>query len=223
MTNDKYTNETSESTRRTFLKVGGATAVGASLAATSLTSVSAQDGGDGLFNEENASEGLMYPSHFNASGLFTITSPPHDNKPKGADGLFEGLFTDYNMRQIRYIKPNTQNVPLFPQEEANIGQFEERLGFVVDNNFVQNGDVVFDGTPLAELNEKQLSNIRPTIFALSQNSELFQDSDNLVSVKFSPIPQNQEQRIFNKYKNQIFGGNNPFSPSQQGTTVSGGN
>lgn len=220
---DQQTDETAESTRRTFLKTGSLAVAGASLTATGLGVVTAQDGDGGLFDEQNASEGLMYPAHFNPNGLFTITTPPIDNKPEGADGFFEGLFTDYNMRIIRYINPVTQNVPLFPQEEADIGQFEERLGFVVDDNFIQNDNVVLDGTPLADLNENQLGQVRPRIFALAQNTEPFQDSDNLVSVQFSPIPQQEEQRVFEENREAIFGGSDPFGPAQQGTTGGGGN
>lgn len=220
---DQQTDETAEPTRRTFLKTGSLAVAGAGLTATGLGSVMAQDGDGGLFDEQNASEGVMYPAHFNPNALFTITSPPIDNAPEGADDLFEGLFTDYNMRIIRYINPVTQNVPLFPQEEADIGQFEERFGFVVDDDFVQDDEVVLDGTPLADLNEKQLGQIRPRIFALAQNTEPFQDSDNLVSVQFSPIPQQEEQRIFEENRDAIFGGPDPFGPAQQGTTEGGGN
>lgn len=213
--------QTDASSRRTFLKAGGATIVGGALATSGLGSVTAQDGGDGLFVENEASEGVMYPTHFNPSGLFTITSPPIDNAPEGAEGFFESIFTDYNMRTIRYIKPGTQNVPLFVQEESEVGRYQEQLGFVVDNDFLQDGNVVFDGTPFQDLNQQQRSNVRPTVFALGRNTEPFQDSDQLVNVQFSPIPQNREQQIFEQNKQNIFGSNNPFAAPQQGTT--GGN
>ena len=216
---NSQTDQTDESSRRMFLKAGSMTIIGATLAVNGPGTVTAQDGGDGLFVEGEASEGVMYPEHFKSNGLFTITSPPIDNAPQEAEGLFENLFTDYNMRTIRYIRPNTQNIPLFIQEEADVGPYAEQLGFVVDNDFLQNGDVVFDGTPLQDLNQQQLTNVRPTIFALGPNTELFQDSDRLMSVQFSPIPEQQEQHVFNQNKQEIFGGNNPFTPTQQGTNT----
>lgn len=214
---ERRPDETGESTRRTFLKAGGATVVGAGLAVGGFGSVAGQDG-DGLFVEDEASEGLMYPTHFEPGGLFVVTSPAIDRVPEEIQGLFQGLFNDHNMRIIRYIRPNTQNVPLFPREAADIGTYRNRLGFVVDDDFVEDGNVVLDGTRLQDLNPGQYDNVRPTIFALGQDTEPFQDSENLVSVEFSPIPQNEEERIFNEYRNQIFGLEEPFGPVPQETT-----
>ena len=212
---------TDESSRRTFLKAGSVTLVGGAFAFGGSSAVGAQDGGGGLFVESQASEGVMYPEHFRPNALFTITSPPIDNAPQGAEGFLESIFTDYNMRTIRYVRPNTQNIPLFVQEEADVGQYSERLGFAVDNDFVRNGNVVLDGTPIQQVNAQRLTNVRPTIFALGRNTEPFQDSDQLVSVRFSPIPQQAEQRVFDQYRQQIFGGSTPFTPVQQGTTTRG--
>lgn len=215
---ERRIDETGESTRRTFLKAGGATVVGASLAAGGFGSVTAQDGDDGLFVEDEAFEGLMYPAHFEPGGLFIVTSPSIDNRPGEIEGLFQGLFSDFNMRVIRYIRPDTQNVPLFPREAADVGTYRNQLGYVVDDDFVENGNVVLDGTRLRDLDPDQFDNVRPAIFALGQNTESFEDSENLVSVAFSPIPQNEEERIFNEYRNQIFGAEEPFGPAPQETT-----
>lgn len=126
------------------------------------------------------------------------------------------------MRTIRYVRPNTQNVPLFVQEESEVGRYQEQLGLVVDDQFLQNGNVVLDGTPFRELNQQQRSNDRPTIFALGRNTEPFQDSDQLVNVQFSPIPQQEEQRVFEENRRAIFGGDSPFvAPADGGNRTTG--
>lgn len=225
--------------RRSVLKASGASLVAAGLAASGIGSVAAQEQeGDGFdpdadyFVEGQAMEGLMFSNDFQSSGLFTIASPVIDYRPE-VDEVEDEWFDAYNMRTIRYIRPNTRNVPLFPQDEAPIGTFEEEFGFVVDDDYVNDNDelVLADETIAQDgLDNDELSQLRPTIFALEPEAEFFDGQEQMVDVRFSPVPEESEEQLYNEFETEIFGGRNPFQPGGGGAldgtptpTPSGGN
>ena len=235
MTDDQSTDQRSGSTRRTVLKTGSAALAAAGLSATGLGSVTAQDDG-GLFVEDESSKGLMFENDFQPSGLFTIASPVIDYDPN-VEEVEDELFDQYNMRTIRYIQPDTRNVPFFPQQDAPIGPYEEEFGFVVDDEFVadeddvgdfqdvdDDPDLLLDDQPIEEggLDNDELRRLRPTIFALEQTGSFFGGSERMVTVRFSPIPEDQEEGIFEENRENIFGTDNPFQPAPGGA-LDGGN
>lgn len=235
--------------RRTVLKAGGITLAGTGLAASGLGTAGAQNQQDDGFDpdadyfvEGESMEGLMFQNAFVPGGLFTIASPVIDFTPD-VDEVQDELFDSYNMRTIRYVRPNTRNVSLFPDDEASIGPFEEEFGFVVDDDFVAtqedvqggdplgggdfgitNGDVVqpgedlvLDGEPIEQdgLDDEELRQLRPTIFALDQESTLFGE-EQMVDVRFSPVPEEDEEQLFDEFETEIFGTENPFQPGGGG-------
>lgn len=237
--------------RRTILKTSGAALASAGIVGSGLGTVGAQeDGDDGIdpsgdfFVEGESMEGLMFERDFMSGGLFTIASPVIDFTPD-VEEVQDELFDAYNMRTIRYVRPNTRNVSLFPVDEAPIGPFEEEFGFVVDDDFVgseedfggdefdplgdsgfgifndevvQPGDeIVIDGEPVEQdgLDDQELAQLRPTIFALEQEATLFGE-ETMVDVRFSPVPEEDEEALFDEFEEEIFGGPNPFKPGGGG-------
>ena len=237
--------------RRTVLKATGISLVGTGLATGGLGTAGAQnqqddgfDPSDNFFVEGEAMEGLMFERDFVPSGLFTIASPVIDSNPDVPE-VNDELFDSYNTRTIRYIRPNTRNAQLYPEDGAPIGPFEEEFGFVVDDDFVanqedlqqngfdplgdsgfgvSNGDVVEPGDELVidgerieqdGLDDEELSQLRPTIFALAQESTLFAE-ERMADVRFSPVPEEAEEQLFEEFETEIFGGPNPFQPGGGG-------
>lgn len=234
-------------TRRGILKTGAMSLAAAGLAAGGVGTAGAQeDGGipsdEELFVESEASEGLMFNRDFVPNGLFTIASPVIDFTPDVPE-VEDELFDAYNARTIRYIRPGTRNVTLYPDDQATIGPYEEEFGFVVDDDFVatqddfggfdplgdsgfgvSNGNVVepgkelvVDGEQIEEggLDAQELRQLRPTIFALEDEATVFGE-ERMVDVRFSPVPEDAEQAIFEEFETEIFGGPNPFRPGGGG-------
>ncbi|MFC6824396.1 hypothetical protein [Halopelagius fulvigenes] len=186
-----------------------------------------------LFNEQEAMKGLMYRQHFVPSGLFTIASPVIDFQPE-AEEITDNVYSNYNTRTIRYVNPLNANVPLYPANEAQIGPYDERFGAVVDDDFVENDDfgdyqddddeeeIVVGDEPIEAngVDEEELRKLRPTIFALRQESTLFGDSDEIVTVEFSPIPEENEEAVYNRFQDEINTG--PFDAAVTGPVGGGG-
>lgn len=207
--------------RRTFVKAGGTVAAGLAVTGGTVGTVAAQD--DGFFDEDEAMQGLMFREQFEEGGLFTIASPVIDYVPD-VEEVRDEAFQQYNTRTIRYIEPTTRNVPLFPQNEAPIGPYEEEFGFVVDDDFVEDDDfgdfedddeedeIVLDDEPVEAggIENEELQQLRPTIFALEQNFTPFQPSERMVYVRFSPVPEDEEEGLYEEYETEIFGEENPF-------------
>ena len=234
--------------RRSFLKKGALASIAAGLSVTGTGTAGAQEGENGgdfifgddsdenvgnLFNEAEAMKALMFRQHFIPAGLFTVASPVVEFKPD-VEEITDNVYSNYNSRTIRYITPVNSNVPFFPANDAALGPFDERLGFVADDDFVEEDDfgdfqdddnreeIVVDDQPIEAdgVDEQELRRLRPTIFALRRESSLFGDSEEIVTVNFSPIPEENEEAIYNRFQDEL-GLGGPFGPAAQGP-VGGG-
>lgn len=234
-------NDTTESfvsdSRRSILKAGALAAASLGVGGAATGTTTAQEDGDvgvigdddatgseELFVENEASTGAIYRQAWIPSGMFTIASPVIDFTPE-APGISDNFFDSYNTRIARYVGTN-QNFLFFPQDNATIGPYEEELGYVVDDDFVEGDQVVVDGTPIDELSEEQMRQIRPTIWIFSRNNQFFSGDSYVLSVDFSPIPENQEEQIYSQVQEDFDvggGGGTPDGTSTPTPTPSGGN
>lgn len=225
--------------RRSILKKG-ALATGA-LTLGGVGTVAAQEDGDAIFGDDpdenpgelfveaEAQKALMFRQDFVPAGLFTIVSPVIDAQPD-VEEITDNIYSEYNTRTIRYVHPFTSNVPFYPAQAATIGPFEEQFGSVVDDDFVGDDDagdfqdqddeseILVNDEPIEAdgIEENELRQLRPTVFALRREANFFGDSERIVEVQFSPVPEDQEEAVFNRFQDEAFGGGGPFGPGGMG-------
>lgn len=213
------------STRRSVLGSTALATMGIGLGGVG-TAVAQEDGGDvsvlgdddntgdeEWFDENEASNAAIYRDQWVPNGLFTIASPVMDFTPD-APGIEDNFWNDYNTRVIRFIGTN-EHVLFFPQDAATIGPYEDDFGYVVDDDYVEGGDVVVDGSPVGDdggLDEDERRQLRPTIWIMSRDNQLLSGDDYVVSVDFSPIPEEEEEAVWNEVEDDFFDGG-----SQSGT------
>lgn len=203
-----------ESSRRSVLKKGGLlTLTGGVLGASSGTAAAQQQGdNDGdrfdedLFVQNESMEGLVFRDQWKPNNLFTIASPVLDFEPD-VNEVEDNVWNNYNSRMIRILGTD-EHVIFFPNNGAAIGPYDDNFGYVVDDDFVNesNDNIIVDGDPIGDgggVDDSELSQLRPTFYAWNRESTLFGDSDNLLSVQFSPVPENQEQAIWNEYRSDF--------------------
>ena len=236
MPTQENTNErsTGESTRRSVLKKGALATVATGIAGSSIGSVAAQDGGDGgddgfgadLFVQGEAMKGLMWKDHWHPEDLFTVASPVIDINPD-VEEVNDNVWSGYNTRIIRYLNSD-EHVLMWVANDAALGPFDDQFGYVVDDDFVENDQIVVDGSPIGDeggVDDQELQALRPTFYAMNREQNLFGDSNNMVTVQFSPIPDAQEDAVWNEYGDEFDfgGGGGGQGGGGQGTTTQSGN
>lgn len=92
----------------------------------------------------------------------------------GFGDIQDSWFSNYNTRMIRYLNEG-RTVPLFVAQDANVGRFDEGLGFVPD----------VDDDPN-----------QPQVFRMNREWTLFGDNPNLVTVNVSPVGEEEEDNLF---------------------------
>ena len=209
------THDRIDGSRRSVLRTGALASVGLGLGlgGSAVRSASAQEGEDEVFEddvigdpswfqEDEAMEAVMYREAWVPNGLFTIASPVLEFQPDIA--WAGGDFSDeYNSRSIRYMGTN-EHVLFFPADDAALGPFEEGFGYVVDDDFVENDQIVVDGQPVGgELDDQELSALRPTIFIMSRYSDSLDGNNYLATVGFSPVPEQVEERVWNEFESDF--------------------
>ncbi|MFC4549202.1 MULTISPECIES: hypothetical protein [Halorussus] len=202
-----------ESTRRSVLKKGALATVASGIAGSAVSSVAAQDDGgagdgdqfdDDLYVEAEGMKGLMWRDHWHPDDLFTVASPIIETNPD-IEEVNDNIWSGYNTRIVRYLDSD-EHVLMFVANEAELGPYDDNFGYVVDDDFVDNDEIVLDGSPIGDdggVDDQELSQLRPTIFALNRENNLFGDTENLVTVQFSPIPEDQEQAVWNEYGDEF--------------------
>ncbi len=201
-----------ESSRRSVLKKGGLLALTGGVLGASSGTAAAQQDNDGrefdedLFVADESMSGLVFRDQWEPNNLFTIASPVLDFEPDVPE-VEDNIWNGYNSRMIRILGTN-EHVIFFPNNSAAIGPYDDNFGYVVDDDFVNesNNDIIVEGDPIGDggsVDDSELSQLRPTFYAWNRESSLFGDSDNLLSVQFSPVPEDQEEAIWNEYRDDF--------------------
>lgn len=160
----------SDDSRRSFMKKGalasGALALGASGVAT------AQDDDGGVGDLDDAWKALIQVSNFRPNARFTFVSGVVDWVPNYGD-VRDSWFSDYNTYQIRWLNTD-EVVPLYVAQDANIGEYDEELGYIPDANDDQN---------------------QPQLFEMNREWTPFGDNNTLITVNASPVGEEEEDQI----------------------------
>ena len=213
--------------RRSILKTGALASIGLGVGGSAIGSAVAQTDGDGdgfgdgvgdpgWFLEDEAMKAVIFRDAFKPNGLFTIASPVLQFQPE-TPGVQDNVWSDYNSRAIRYMGTNEQ-VLFFPADDAPLGPYNEQFGYVVDDQFVENDQIVIDGEPIGnQLDDQERSQLRPAIFIMDQEFTPLGGDEYVVTVNFSPIPDAEEQRVWNEFQGD-FG----FGPSSGADGGAGG-
>ena len=204
-----------DTSRRSVLKKSALAVAGTGILGSSMGSAAAQEGGNGgqnggndgdpfdedLFVANESMKGLIFRDQWEPNNLFTISSPIIDVAPDVPE-VEDNVWSGYNSRMIRILGTN-ENVLFFPANDAALGPYDDNFGYVVDDDFLNdNNEIVVDGAPLGDeggADDQELQQLRPTVYAWNREQNLFGDSDNLLTVEFSPIPDDQEEAVWNEF------------------------
>lgn len=211
--NDDTTQDSLTSTsRRSVLKKSALATVATGILGSSMGSAAAQDGGndsdpydEDLFVENESMKGLIFRNQWEPNNLFTIASPVIDVAPDVPE-VEDNVWSGYNSRMIRILGTN-ETVLFFPANSAAVGPYDDNFGYVVDDDFLNdNNEIVMDGAPLGDeggVDDQELKQLRPTIYAWNRESNLFGDADNVLTVEFSPIPDEDEEQVWDNFKDDF--------------------
>ena len=224
--------------RRSMLKKSALATVGTGILGSSMGSAAAQEGGNGggqngdgdndpfdedLFVANESMKGLIFKDQWEPNNLFTIASPVLEFNPDVPE-VNDNIWSGYNSRMIRILGTN-ETVLFFPANDAALGPYDDNFGYVVDDDFVNdNNELVVDGAPLGDeggVDDQELQQLRPTVYAWNREQNLFGDADNLLTVEFSPIPDDQEQAVWDEFGDDF--GFGSTSATTTGTTTSNSN
>lgn len=168
---------TDDSTRRSVLKKGALATAGAGLAGISTGGAAAQVEDDGVVDDQEWDKGIISTGQFQPRGRFIITSPVLRWNPR-VEEIRDNVWSEYNTRLIRYLNTN-DIVPFWQAHEAEVPDFNEQAGYVVDDE----GDTFQDGT------------VQPEVFRMNADASLFGDSGYL-TVQFTPVGEDEEEALF---------------------------
>ncbi|NUB89431.1 twin-arginine translocation signal domain-containing protein [Haloterrigena sp. SYSU A558-1] len=158
-----------DESRRSFLKKSAIATVGLSAAASGVAS--AQDGpGDGAIGE-GPWKALIFQNNLYPEARFTFVSGVVEWNPSYG-GIDDSWFTDYNTRMIRWLNTG-EHVQLFVADDAEVGQYDENLGFVVDDE------------------ERE----QPQVYEVSPEWSLFEDDPKLATINFGPAEEETEDQL----------------------------
>jgi len=183
-----------DESRRSFLKKSAVATAGVGAAATGTAS--AQDGDDDIGANwfENEWKGLVFPQSFYPEARFTFVSGVVEWTPNYGD-VQDSWFSDYNTRMIRWLNSGEQD-QLFVAEDANIGEYDEELGFIPD----QDGD----------------DSDQPQVFEIRPEWAPFGDNQDLITVNFSPAEEETENQILDADDWWQNGGDDPLDAGANG-------
>lgn len=151
--------------KKSALAMGGL-AIGASGTAT------AQED-DGVFGDlDDAWKGLIQIDNFHPNARFTFVSGVIEWAPNYGD-VQDSWFSDYNTYQIRWLNTD-EIVPLYVAHDANIGEYDEELGFIPDADDDQN---------------------QPQLFEMNREWTPFDDNNRLITINASPVGEEEEDDI----------------------------
>ncbi|WP_226483164.1 twin-arginine translocation signal domain-containing protein [Natrinema amylolyticum] len=160
----------SDDSRRSFMKKG-ALATGALALGASGTATAQED--DGVFGDlDDAWKALIQVDNFHPNARFTFVSGVIEWSPNYGD-VQDSWFSDYNTYQIRWLNTD-EVVPLYVAHDANIGEYDEELGFIPDADDDQN---------------------QPQLFEMNQEWTPFSDNNRLITVNASPVGEDEEDNI----------------------------
>lgn len=164
-----------DDSRRSFLQKSAVTAVGASFVGSGVAAAqeNTTEGDDGIIDGSlGAMEAVVSVSNYHPQAKFAFVSGVVDWTPNHGQ-IQNTWFTDYNTRMIRWQNTD-QTVPLYVSQDADIGQFDEGLGFVVDEDDDSN---------------------QPQLYEMNQEYTLFDDDPRYLSVNFSPVSEEEEDQV----------------------------
>lgn len=159
--------DTGES-RRSFLKKSAVVTTGASIAASGVAS--AQDNGGGAV-EAGPWQALIFQNNFHPEARFSFVSDVIEWTPNYG-GIDDSWFTDYNTRMIRWHNTG-EHVQLFVAGDADVGEYDPDLGFVVDDDDAD----------------------QPQVYEVSPDWSIFEDYQKLASIDFSPVDEETEDQL----------------------------
>lgn len=169
MTDQNYIDQLlGDESRRSFMKKSAAATVAAGAASTGTAA--AQEDDDDILTDEW--KGLMFINEFNPRARFSFVSPVVEWVPNYGD-VRDSFFSDYNTRMIRYENTG-ETMRLFVAEDAEIGEYDDDLGFVTD----------------ADDDAEQ-----PQLFEMNREWTPFGDNDQLITVNVSPVNEDEEDDI----------------------------
>jgi len=155
-----------DDSRRSFLKKG---AIASSVLAIGASGTAMAQDGDILDEEWKA---LINISNFYPDARFTFVSGVVEWVPNYGD-VTDSWFSDYNTYQIRWLN-NGEVVPLFVAHDADIGEYDEDLGFITDADDDQN---------------------QPQVFQMSREWSPLGDNEEVITVNASPVDEEDEDEI----------------------------
>lgn len=161
----------SDETRRSFMKKGAVATAGTAAATGVASAQDDGDDGDGGGLTEGW-KGLIFIDNFHPEARFAIVSGVVEWVPNYGE-VQDNWFADYNTRLIRWLNTD-EVVPLFVAQDANVGEFDDGLGFVTDVDDDAN---------------------QPQLFEMNKEFTLFGDSQRLVTVNASPVGEQEEDSI----------------------------
>ncbi|NHN46285.1 twin-arginine translocation signal domain-containing protein [Halostella sp. JP-L12] len=159
-----------DETRRSFIKKSAVTTAGTGLALSGTASAQDDDAGSGGLDDDW--KALIQASNFHPEGKFAIVSGVVSWTPNYGD-IQDSFFSDYNTRMIRWQNTG-EVVPLWAAEEANLGSFDGDRGFVSDAHDDQD---------------------QPQLFQMNKEWTPFGDNPELVTVKVSPVNEDDEDSL----------------------------
>ncbi|WP_247002922.1 hypothetical protein [Halosolutus gelatinilyticus] len=162
----------STESRRSFLEKSAIATVGVS-AASGVASAQDDDDDDDIGEDLGAGtrKASIFQNDFRPEARFSFVSGVIDWNPNygGIDGSW---FTDYNTRTIRWFNTG-EHVQLFVASDAELGRYDDDLGFVVDDD----------------------DRNRPQVYEMSPEWTLFEGDPKLVTVEFGPVEEEIENQL----------------------------
>ena len=116
-------------------------------------------------------ESADLPEQLPPGGAVSIVSGVLDWTPSYG-GIDDAWFSDYNTMMIKWLNTG-EHVQLFVADDAEIGQYDQNLGFVPDD---QDQD-------------------QPQVYGVSPEWSIFEDDPRLSAITFSPTDEETEEQV----------------------------
>lgn len=181
---------TGDESRRSFLKKSAvaSVAVGTGVLGTGV-------GGAQDFDLDDEWEALVFADNFHPEARFTFVSGVVEWTPNYGD-VRDSWFADYDTYQIRWLNTD-EIVPLFVAQGANVGEFDQELGFIPDAD--DDAD-------------------QPQLFEMERDWSPFGDNPRLAAVEASPVDEEEEDQILENEDWWQTGGNETTTGGNQTAT-----
>lgn len=175
--------------RRSFLKKSTVASVAVGTGVLGSGVGSAQD-----FDLDDEWKALIFADSFHPEARFTFVSGVVEWTPNYGD-VRDSWFSDFNTYQIRWLNTD-EVVPLFVAEAAEIGEYDQELGFITD----------------AEDDGNQ-----PQLFEMEREWTPFGDNPRLVEVDAGPVNEDVEDQILENEDWWQTGGNQTTTTTDSGS------